>query len=34
MAGGYAPDVEDIVDIHETTVRLAAAHWHGLAKPA
>ncbi len=26
MAGGYAPDVEDIVDIHETTVRLAAAH--------
>jgi len=27
MAGGYAPDVEDIVDIHEATVRLAAAHW-------
>lgn len=25
MAGGYAPDVEDIVDIHEATVRLAAA---------
>ena len=24
MAGGYAPDVDDIVDIHETTVRLAA----------
>ena len=27
MAGGYAPDVRDIVDIHEATVRLAAAHW-------
>ena len=27
MAGGYAPDVGDIVDIHEATVRLAAAHW-------
>jgi acetoin utilization deacetylase AcuC-like enzyme len=27
MAGGYAPDVQDIVDIHEATVRLAAAHW-------
>lgn len=26
MAGGYAPDVDDIVDIHETTVHLAAAH--------
>jgi len=26
MAGGYAPDVEDIVDIHAGTVRLAAAH--------
>ena len=25
MAGGYAPDVEDIVDIHEATVRRAAA---------
>lgn len=25
MAGGYAPDVEDIVDIHAETVRLAAA---------
>jgi acetoin utilization deacetylase AcuC-like enzyme len=34
MAGGYAPDVEDIVDIHETTVRLAAAHWHERAGPA
>jgi acetoin utilization deacetylase AcuC-like enzyme len=27
MAGGYAPAVDDIVDIHEATVRLAAAHW-------
>jgi acetoin utilization deacetylase AcuC-like enzyme len=27
MAGGYAPDVEDIVDIHEATVRIAATHW-------
>ena len=27
MAGGYAADVGDIVDIHEATVRLAAAHW-------
>lgn len=26
MAGGYAPQVDDIVDIHETTVHLAAAH--------
>ena len=25
MAGGYAPDIDDIVDIHETTVHLAAA---------
>ena len=24
MAGGYAEQVEDIVDIHETTVRMAA----------
>lgn len=24
MAGGYAPEVEDIVDIHAETVRLAA----------
>jgi acetoin utilization deacetylase AcuC-like enzyme len=24
MAGGYAPDVDDIVDIHAETVRLAA----------
>ena len=31
MAGGYAPDVDDIVDIHETTVRLAAGHWRRLA---
>lgn len=29
MAGGYAPDVEDIVDIHLETVRLAAAHARG-----
>jgi acetoin utilization deacetylase AcuC-like enzyme len=29
MAGGYAPAVEDIVDIHEVTVRLAAAHARG-----
>jgi acetoin utilization deacetylase AcuC-like enzyme len=26
MAGGYAEDVEDIVDIHHATVRAAAAH--------
>lgn len=26
MGGGYAPDVEDIVDIHATTIRLAAIH--------
>lgn len=26
MGGGYARDVEDIVDIHATTVRLAAMH--------
>ncbi len=26
MGGGYAPDVEDIVDIHTTTIRLAATH--------
>ena len=26
MAGGYAEDVEDIVDIHFATVRAAAAH--------
>ncbi len=31
MAGGYAPDVEDIVDIHLETVRLAAAHARGAA---
>lgn len=31
MAGGYAPDVEDIVDIHEATVRLAAEHWRRAA---
>jgi len=27
MAGGYAPDLEDIVDIHSRTVALAAAGW-------
>ena len=32
MAGGYAPDVEDIVDIHAETVRIAAMQ-HG-ARPA
>ena len=26
MAGGYAPDVEDIVDIHFETVRQALHH--------
>lgn len=31
MAGGYAPDVGDIVDIHEATVRQAAAHWRRAA---
>jgi acetoin utilization deacetylase AcuC-like enzyme len=30
MAGGYAPDVDDIVDIHEATVHLTAAHWRRL----
>ena len=34
MAGGYAPDVQDIVDIHEATVRQAAAHWHALRASA
>ncbi|MFY2762932.1 histone deacetylase [Arenimonas sp. MALMAid1274] len=34
MAGGYAPQVDDIVDIHEATVRLAAAHARSLARPA
>jgi acetoin utilization deacetylase AcuC-like enzyme len=33
MAGGYAPDVEDIVDIHEATVHLAAAHARRHAAP-
>lgn len=28
MAGGYAPDIEDIVDIHAATVRLAAGFAH------
>lgn len=27
MAGGYAPAVEEIADIHETTVRAAADRW-------
>ncbi len=30
MAGGYAPNVEDIVDIHFTTVRLAWENWRAL----
>ena len=34
MAGGYAPNVTDIVDIHEATVRLAAAHARRLAGAA
>lgn len=29
MAGGYAPEVEDIVDIHFATVGAALAHWEG-----
>jgi len=31
MAGGYAPEVEDIVDIHAATVQLAARYHQGLA---
>ncbi|MFY8134412.1 MAG: hypothetical protein ACOVKS_05385, partial [Aquimonas sp.] len=31
MAGGYANDVEDIVDIHFATVRAALAHARGCA---
>lgn len=27
MAGGYAPEVDDIVDIHSTTVAMAARSW-------
>ncbi len=27
MAGGYAPDVSDIVDIHLATVRAAFSTW-------
>ncbi len=27
MAGGYAPDVRDIVDIHHATVQVAFEHW-------
>jgi acetoin utilization deacetylase AcuC-like enzyme len=30
MAGGYAPDVEDIVDIHAATVGLASKFWQRL----
>lgn len=29
MAGGYARQLEDIVDIHATTVRVASQHWRG-----
>lgn len=31
MAGGYAEDTEDTVDIHVNTVRLAAAYWKDTA---
>jgi acetoin utilization deacetylase AcuC-like enzyme len=31
MAGGYAPDIDDIVDIHASTVESALAHWRSLA---
>ncbi|HEX4853318.1 MAG TPA: histone deacetylase [Arenimonas sp.] len=31
MAGGYAPDVDDIVDIHAATVKSAAQHHRTLA---
>jgi acetoin utilization deacetylase AcuC-like enzyme len=30
MAGGYAPDIEDIVDIHAATVGLASKFWQRL----
>lgn len=36
MSGGYAPNVEDIVDIHVATVRAAAAHagrWARAGRP-
>jgi acetoin utilization deacetylase AcuC-like enzyme len=33
MAGGYAPDVEDIVDIHAATVQLAARAWRHRSHP-
>jgi acetoin utilization deacetylase AcuC-like enzyme len=33
MAGGYAPDVEDIVDIHAATVQLAAHAWRRRSHP-
>lgn len=31
MSGGYAKDVNDIVDIHSETIRLAAEIWHDYA---
>lgn len=34
MAGGYAPAVEDIVDIHAGTVELAAGFWRMRQDPA
>jgi len=34
MAGGYAPDIEDIVDIHAATVESALAHWSALMLPS
>lgn len=33
MAGGYAPRIEDIVDIHAQTVRLASEHFIGSLLP-
>jgi len=33
MSGGYAPDVDDIVQIHLNTVRTAAAYAHARAAP-
>jgi acetoin utilization deacetylase AcuC-like enzyme len=34
MAGGYAQDIEDIVDIHAATVESALAHWRSGAPAA
>lgn len=31
MAGGYAPEIDDIVDIHFATVSAALEHWRGNA---